>query len=281
MVSVICEELGVERLQVTPTAKITADLGADSLGRVALSMQLQQSFGFELSIESDFRTRRRSTKSSRPNSASTAASQSFKNSSDWDDVLTTWDNILLNGTVAEVFELLIDSLSTGKTAGDEDLKLTRAGDSASRETRQTQTITSSPLFVGFFETFMLNAAEVAQGINDNLAGARIEHITLVRVYDHKRLTSVHVILLSERRLFYWRLELQTVLLFSEDISDVNIDATYAFKNKTLESIYTSVTVSGRPNDSTRNFGLEFSEPPGLHGAAKFLRKYNRFRSALP
>jgi acyl carrier protein len=277
MASIICEQVGVEPSEVTPTVKITDDLGVDSLGRVELTMEFQKSLGLELPPEVDSPTRYRSKERSRRDTAS----QRVDNASDWDGVLSRWDDTLEHGTVAEVFELLV-GLATGKApAGDGSVVLTRDGELASRETRQTQAITSSPLFVHIFKAFMLNAAEVAQGINDNLSGARIEQITLVQEYDNKRvLTRVHVFLLSERRLFYWRLKQEEVLLFSEDIRDVNIDATYVFEANTLKSIHTSVKVSGRPNDPTRNFELEFPDPLDRHGVAKFLRKYNRFRSAL-
>lgn len=45
---VLCEQLGVKPADVTPTASIVDDLGADSLDRVELVMALEEEFECEI-----------------------------------------------------------------------------------------------------------------------------------------------------------------------------------------------------------------------------------------
>ncbi len=45
---IICEQLGVEEDEVTPTAKFIEDLGADSLDTVELVMAFEEEFGLEI-----------------------------------------------------------------------------------------------------------------------------------------------------------------------------------------------------------------------------------------
>lgn len=46
---IVVEALGVEADQVTPTANLVDDLGADSLARVELVMQIEEEFDIEIS----------------------------------------------------------------------------------------------------------------------------------------------------------------------------------------------------------------------------------------
>jgi acyl carrier protein len=48
---IICEQLGVEEDDVTPTAKFIEDLGADSLDTVELVMALEEEFDTEIPDE--------------------------------------------------------------------------------------------------------------------------------------------------------------------------------------------------------------------------------------
>ena len=48
---IICEQLGVEEDEVTPTAKFIEDLGADSLDTVELVMAFEEEFGIEIPDE--------------------------------------------------------------------------------------------------------------------------------------------------------------------------------------------------------------------------------------
>jgi acyl carrier protein len=48
---IICEQLGVEEEEVTPTAKFIEDLGADSLDTVELVMAFEEEFGIEIPDE--------------------------------------------------------------------------------------------------------------------------------------------------------------------------------------------------------------------------------------
>ena len=48
---IIVEELGVNEDQVTPEAKFTDDLGADSLDQVELIMRFEEEFGIEIPDE--------------------------------------------------------------------------------------------------------------------------------------------------------------------------------------------------------------------------------------
>ena len=48
---IICEQLGVEEDEVTPTAKFIEDLGADSLDTVELVMAFEEEFGLEIPDE--------------------------------------------------------------------------------------------------------------------------------------------------------------------------------------------------------------------------------------
>ena len=48
---IICEQLGVEEDDVTPTAKFIEDLGADSLDTVELVMALEEEFECEIPDE--------------------------------------------------------------------------------------------------------------------------------------------------------------------------------------------------------------------------------------
>ena len=45
---IICEQLGVEEEEVTPTAKFIEDLGADSLDTVELVMAFEEEFDLEI-----------------------------------------------------------------------------------------------------------------------------------------------------------------------------------------------------------------------------------------
>jgi acyl carrier protein len=48
---IICEQLGVEVDEVTPTAKFIEDLGADSLDTVELVMAFEEEFNLEIPDE--------------------------------------------------------------------------------------------------------------------------------------------------------------------------------------------------------------------------------------
>jgi len=48
---IVCEQLGVEEDEVTPTAKFIEDLGADSLDTVELVMAFEEEFGLEIPDE--------------------------------------------------------------------------------------------------------------------------------------------------------------------------------------------------------------------------------------
>ncbi len=48
---IIVEQLGVEENEVTPTASITDDLGADSLDQVELVMAFETEFGIDIPDE--------------------------------------------------------------------------------------------------------------------------------------------------------------------------------------------------------------------------------------
>ena len=48
---IICEQLGVEEDEVTPTAKFIEDLGADSLDTVELVMSLEEHFDVQIPDE--------------------------------------------------------------------------------------------------------------------------------------------------------------------------------------------------------------------------------------
>ena len=48
---IIVEQLGVEESEVTPTASITDDLGADSLDQVELVMAFETEFGIDIPDE--------------------------------------------------------------------------------------------------------------------------------------------------------------------------------------------------------------------------------------
>lgn len=48
---IICEQLGVEEDDVTPTAKFIEDLGADSLDTVELVMAFEEEFDIEIPDE--------------------------------------------------------------------------------------------------------------------------------------------------------------------------------------------------------------------------------------
>jgi len=48
---IICEQLGVEEEEVTPSAKFIEDLGADSLDTVELVMAFEEEFGIEIPDE--------------------------------------------------------------------------------------------------------------------------------------------------------------------------------------------------------------------------------------
>ncbi|MCS7295465.1 MAG: acyl carrier protein [Chloroflexota bacterium] len=49
--AIVCEQLGVEEDQVTPTTSFVEDLNADSLDLVELIMALEEEFGDEAQIE--------------------------------------------------------------------------------------------------------------------------------------------------------------------------------------------------------------------------------------
>jgi len=49
--AIVCEQLGVEEEQVTPTTSFVEDLNADSLDLVELIMALEEEFGDEAQIE--------------------------------------------------------------------------------------------------------------------------------------------------------------------------------------------------------------------------------------
>ncbi len=49
--AIIADKLGVELSQVTPTAKFTSDLGADSLDTVELLMKLEEEFSVKIPEE--------------------------------------------------------------------------------------------------------------------------------------------------------------------------------------------------------------------------------------
>jgi acyl carrier protein len=48
---IICEQLGVEAEEVTPSAKFIEDLGADSLDTVELVMAFEEEFNLEIPDE--------------------------------------------------------------------------------------------------------------------------------------------------------------------------------------------------------------------------------------
>ncbi len=48
---IICEQLGAEEEEVTPTAKFVEDLGADSLDTVELVMAFEEAFNIEIPDE--------------------------------------------------------------------------------------------------------------------------------------------------------------------------------------------------------------------------------------
>lgn len=48
---IICEQLGTEEDEVTPTAKFVEDLGADSLDTVELVMAFEEAFSIEIPDE--------------------------------------------------------------------------------------------------------------------------------------------------------------------------------------------------------------------------------------
>jgi acyl carrier protein len=49
--SIVAETLGIEQVQVTPTASFANDLGADSLDTVELVMALEETFDIEIPDE--------------------------------------------------------------------------------------------------------------------------------------------------------------------------------------------------------------------------------------
>lgn len=49
--AIVCEQLGVDEDQVTPTTSFVEDLNADSLDLVELIMALEEEFGDEANIE--------------------------------------------------------------------------------------------------------------------------------------------------------------------------------------------------------------------------------------
>ena len=49
--TLVSEQLGVDRAEMTPSAKILEDLGADSLDVVELVMALEEAFDIEISDE--------------------------------------------------------------------------------------------------------------------------------------------------------------------------------------------------------------------------------------
>jgi acyl carrier protein len=49
--AIVCEQLGVDEDQVTPTTSFVEDLNADSLDLVELIMALEEEFGDEAQIE--------------------------------------------------------------------------------------------------------------------------------------------------------------------------------------------------------------------------------------
>jgi len=51
VISIIAEQLGVEKDDVTPEASFTDDLGADSLDIVELVMAFEEEFGIEIPDE--------------------------------------------------------------------------------------------------------------------------------------------------------------------------------------------------------------------------------------
>lgn len=48
IVTILCEELGVEPHEVMPGSAITDDLGADSLDRIELTLRFEEEFGVEI-----------------------------------------------------------------------------------------------------------------------------------------------------------------------------------------------------------------------------------------
>jgi acyl carrier protein len=48
---IIVDELGVEEVEVTPSARFVDDLGADSLDNVELVMRFEEEFGVEIPDE--------------------------------------------------------------------------------------------------------------------------------------------------------------------------------------------------------------------------------------
>lgn len=54
---VIIEELGVDDAEITPSASLTGDLGADSLELVEVGLRLEEEFGIEIPDEDGERFR--------------------------------------------------------------------------------------------------------------------------------------------------------------------------------------------------------------------------------
>ncbi len=245
IITIVTDELGVDRSEVTNKARLVEDLGADSLDQIKLVVRLEESFKLWI-----------------PDKKA-------------DELLT------VGAAINHVIDVL---LATDTYMPYPDAVAAAVADSKARKAQHTERIlkhiAQSDLFLSYYPPLGLEPDKVEKLFQRIVQNDLISYVTPIPVGSGDQLIRLHVLLLGESKIYYFRFQPGTVKFEWAALNDLRF--TYEmFLDEDNEISKVIVKSSSRDERDRRGYAqenlrdavFEFKGEEEINGALEFLAKY--------
>jgi acyl carrier protein len=244
VITIITDELGVDRSEVTDDARFVDHLGADSLDKVTIVLRFEESFNL------------------------------------WIPDKKADELVTVGAAVNHVIDV---KLATGAYMQHPDTAAAAAADSRARKARHTERILKqiawSRRFLEYYPPLELEADKVERLFQRVVRNDLITHVTPIPVGDDK-LTCLHVLLLGESKIYYFKFQCSTVRFEWAALNDLRFAYEMLLdEDKEISKVVVKSSSRderdkrGHARENLRDSVFEFAGEEEIEGALEFLAKY--------